>query len=166
MPEVVSDTSPLQYLHQARALHVLPALYGRILVPEAVAAELERGILLGFPLPEVHSLPWILVEHVCQTAIPSLPTDFGAGEREVLALARRTSDSLALIDDARARQYARLLGIKFTGTLGILVKSKQQGHVPAVLPVLQILESLGFFLDPTTRAAVLRQASEEPDPSV
>jgi predicted nucleic acid-binding protein len=142
----------------------LPALYGRILVPEAVAAELARGIFLGFSLPDVYSLPWVHVEHVSPTATPPLPTDFGAGEREVLALARRTPDSLAILDDARARHYARLFGIRFTGTLGILVKAKQQGHVSAVLPAIQTLESMGFFLDPTTRAAVLRHAGEEPDP--
>ncbi len=35
MPEVVSDISPLQYLHQAKLLDLLPALYGHILVPQA-----------------------------------------------------------------------------------------------------------------------------------
>jgi predicted nucleic acid-binding protein len=162
VPEVVSDTSPLQYLHQAELLHLLPALYGHILVPEAVAAELDRGISLGFHLPDVHALSWMQIERFCPTAAPPLPADFGAGERDVLILARRTSDSLALLDDARARHFARLLGIRFTGTLGIVVKAKQQSHVTAVLPILQRLESLGFFLDPVTRAAVLRLAGEQP----
>jgi uncharacterized protein len=164
VPEVVSDTSPLQYLHQAKLLHLLPGLYGHILVPEAVAVELERGISLGFSLPDIESLPWLHVQRLCATASLPLPADFGAGEREVLVLARGMPASLALIDDARARHYARQLGMKFTGTLGVLIKAKRQGHLPAVLPVLQSLESLGFFLDSATRAAVLRLASEGPNP--
>ncbi|MGA2616169.1 MAG: DUF3368 domain-containing protein [Thermoguttaceae bacterium] len=163
MPEVVSDTSPLQYLHQAGLLHLLPGLYGSIIVPAAVAAELDRGISLGFALPDVHTMPWVHVVGPCPTLTSPLPADFGAGERDVLMLAARTPNSLALIDDARARHYARLLGIKLTGTLGILVKAKQQGHLPAVLPVLETLESLGFFLDPTTRASLLRLANEGSD---
>jgi predicted nucleic acid-binding protein len=165
VPEVVSDTSPLQYLHQAGLLQLLPALYDHILVPEAVVAELERGISLGFSLPNVHALPWVHVERICPGAPLPLPADFGPGERAVLTLAKQNPDSLALIDDARAQHYARTLGIAFTGTLGILVKAKQRGHVPAVLPGLETLESLGFFLHPMTRAAVLRLAGEGPGAS-
>jgi hypothetical protein len=165
MPEVASDTSPLQYLHQAGLLNLLPTLYGHILVPEAVALELERGISLGFILPEVRALPWIRVEPPRPDSPLSLPADFGAGERELLALASRTANCLAIIDDTRARHFARRLGITCTGTLGILVKAKLQGHLPAVLPAIESLESLGFFLDPATRQSVLRLAHEGPDAS-
>lgn len=161
VPEVVCDTSPLQYLHQAKLIQLLPLMYGGIIVPEAVVAELGRGISLGVSLPDVRGLPWIRVERVCLTP-PLMPADFGAGEREVLTLAAQTADCLALIDDARARHHARLLGIRYTGTLGILLKAKQRGHVAAILPALQMLESLGFFLDPATLAAVLRLANEDP----
>src|SRR5690606_28219409 len=33
MREVVSNTSPLLYLHQLGSIHLLPALYSRVLVP-------------------------------------------------------------------------------------------------------------------------------------
>lgn len=61
-----------------------------------------------------------------------------------------------------ARRYAHLLGLSFTGTLGVLLKAKQGGHIPAVQPVLDRLEALRFRLDPVTRAAVLRLAGETP----
>ena len=164
MPNVIADTSPLQYLHQASLLHLLPALYDHIVVPDAVAVELERGIFLGLSLPDVRALPWIRVERRGAAVPMPLPADFGPGEREVVALAQQTPDALALIDDARARHYARRLGIKFTGTLGILLKARQHAHLAAVLPAIQALESLGFYLDPATRAAVLRLAGEGPAP--
>jgi predicted nucleic acid-binding protein len=37
---IVADTSPLNYLVQIAAEHLLPALYGRILIPPQVLAEL------------------------------------------------------------------------------------------------------------------------------
>ncbi|WP_293142918.1 hypothetical protein [Okeania sp. SIO3I5] len=44
----------------------------------------------------------------------------GRGEKEVMALALKISDSLAIVDDGLARNYARDLGIKITGTVGVL----------------------------------------------
>lgn len=42
MPEVICNTSPIQYLHQLGKLELLPALYGRIILPAAVASELDK----------------------------------------------------------------------------------------------------------------------------
>lgn len=42
MPEVISDISPLQYLTQINLLHILPALAGRIIVPQAVVEDWHR----------------------------------------------------------------------------------------------------------------------------
>lgn len=61
MPEVVSNTSPLQYLHQLGLLDLLPRLVGRVTVPQAVVDELEAGRSLGHDLPEVTSLAWVTV---------------------------------------------------------------------------------------------------------
>lgn len=52
MPEVVSDTSPLQYLHQIDRLDLLRILYGDILVPEGFAEEIAEGRALGHELIE------------------------------------------------------------------------------------------------------------------
>jgi predicted nucleic acid-binding protein len=47
-----------------------------------------------------------------------------------------------------------------TGTLGVLLKAKQTGHLKAVEPALDHLEALGFYLDAATRSAVLKLAQE------
>jgi predicted nucleic acid-binding protein len=39
MPEVIADTSPIQYLYQIGLLDMLNVLYGKIIIPEAVAEE-------------------------------------------------------------------------------------------------------------------------------
>jgi predicted nucleic acid-binding protein len=68
--------------------------------------------------------------------------------------------TVAVLDDALARRQARLLGIPVTGTLGILLKAKQVGHLAEIRPLLDVLESLHFFLDRATRRAVLEIAGE------
>jgi predicted nucleic acid-binding protein len=39
---VISDTSPLNYLILIECIDVLPELYGRVVIPEGVLAELQR----------------------------------------------------------------------------------------------------------------------------
>ena len=49
LPDVICDTSVIQYLHQLELLHILPALAVSILVPQAVLEELalrrEAGVI-------------------------------------------------------------------------------------------------------------------------
>ncbi len=68
---VVSDTSPLQYLHVADALKVLPRLYGRVIVPPAVVTELAAGRARGYNSPDLNGLAW--VEVTAPVALRSLP---------------------------------------------------------------------------------------------
>lgn len=160
MPNVITDTSPVQYLYQASLLELLPTLYDQILVPEAVADELAIGRSLGVALPDPADLSWMTLRRGRSGAILPLVTDLGLGEREALALAVETTDSLVLLDDALARRYARFLGIEFTGTLGVLLKAKRSGYLANVAPILDRLEALRFRLDPSTRATVLNLAGE------
>ena len=161
MPEeVVSDTSPIQYLHQAGCLDLLAALYGSIVIPEAVAEELAEGIKLGVSLPDLESIPWIQTQAAPHQVILPMVVDLGPGESEVLAMTADRPGTLALLDDGLARHFARRLEIRCTGTLGILLKAKQEGHLKTVSPTIQRLEELGFRLDSTTKATVLRLADE------
>src|SRR5262249_50930941 len=95
----VCNTSPLQYLHQAGRLPLLPALYGGVRVPPGVAGELGAGRALGVALPVLPALPWLAVQPPRAPAILPAVTDLGAGEREVLALATEHAGALAILDD-------------------------------------------------------------------
>jgi predicted nucleic acid-binding protein len=160
VPEVIADTSPLQYLHQTRHLLLLPALYGRVIVPEAVANEIAAGRSRGVDLPDPRQLAWIEVRSVERRLLLPTQADLGLGEREVLALATGEPGALALLDDAQARRHARAAGVSFTGTLGVLLRAKQEGRLASLAPVLARLEVLGFYLDASTREAALELAGE------
>ncbi len=160
MLNVIADTSPIQYLYQTNLLDLLPTLYSQITLPQAVADELTIGKSLGVMLPDITTLSWIIVRQARMRAILPLVTELGAGEREALALALEIRNSLVLLDDALARRYARLLGVEFTGTLGVLLKIKQAGYLVSVAPVLDQLDELNFRLHSSTRTAVLKLAGE------
>ena len=160
MPEVITDTSPIQYLYQIAQLELLPNLYRQIRMPQAVADELAQGRVQSISLPDPTSLSWITLYPVpSSNLVPNLP-NLGAGEREALSLAMTIPDSLVILDDALARSYARQLNIPITGTLGVLLKGKQSGYVNAIAPLLDELDTLNFRLAPATRAAVLKLANE------
>ncbi len=158
MPEVVCNTSPVQYLHQLGELEILAKLYGCVLFPPAVVSELDAGRALGVPLPDVRALSWCEVRPL-PVNILYLPGDLDRGEWEVLNLAHQLS-ALAIVDDGRARAHAQRHGLRFTGTVGVLLRAKASGLLVEIKPLLEKLRQLGFRLDDDTFAAALRLVQE------
>lgn len=163
MPEIISNTSPLQYLHQLGLLEFLPRLVGQIIIPQAVVEELEAGRTLGLDLPDVSSLGWITIRSP-KSEGGVLFTDLGRGETDVIRLALEMPSGAAvlILDDRLARKTAAEQGLEFTGTLGVLLDAKRVGIVSAVSPYLDRLDSLGFYLARQTREAILKLAGEGP----
>lgn len=57
MPEpVISNTSPIFYLHRLGLLDLLEKLYGEIIIPNAVLEELEEGKKSGEDVPDVRKI--------------------------------------------------------------------------------------------------------------
>jgi predicted nucleic acid-binding protein len=162
LPEVICDTSPLQYLHQLELLHILPALSDGVIIPPAVVDELTAGRALGVNLPDLTRLAWVTVRRPASAAALPLITDLGPGEIEVLMLGLELPAAVAVIDDALARQVAETLNLRLTGTLGLLIDAKRAGLISAIAPSLDQLQALRFRLAFHTRIAVLRLAGEEP----
>jgi len=68
LSEIISNTSPIQYLHQLGVLHVLPKLVTTVTVPPAVEDELTAGRALGLNLPDLQTLDWIVVRRPSSAA--------------------------------------------------------------------------------------------------
>ncbi|MCX7046596.1 MAG: DUF3368 domain-containing protein [Candidatus Sumerlaeota bacterium] len=161
MSEAICNTSPLQYLHQAGQIHLLPAVVGTIVVPPAVVNELSAGRNLGVSVPNLASYEWIKVRQPISTAIFPLITDLGLGEIEVLSLSLENGRCTVILDDELARHAAFSLGIPVVGTLGILIQAKQIGLISKVAPILEQLQSLDFRLSSFTRKVVLIKSGED-----
>lgn len=162
MPErlVIANTSPLFYLHQVGHLEVLRALYGRIVIPVAVQAELAAGGQAGFATPDISRAEWIEVRPVRSKELIPAVVDLGPGEAEVLALGLEHPGSLLILDDRLGRRVAHLNSLTYTGTVGVLVKAKQAGHLKAIRHIIQQLRATGLWLADDFVAMVLDQANE------
>jgi hypothetical protein len=161
MPEpVIANTSPLFYLHRLGLLEILPKLYGSIMIPEAVARELEKGASQGEDTPRLRSYSWIEIVRIETPEYLKLVVDLGAGESEVLALATKYPSSLVILDDRLARRIADMKQFRMTGTVGVLLRARKRNLIPELKPVIENLLSLNFRLKPELVKTVLEVAGE------
>jgi predicted nucleic acid-binding protein len=124
---VVADTSPLRYLILIEYVHVLPALYGHVVVPPAVIGELNQERTPDLVKTWLSNMPeWLRVRAPMQALAARQPA-LGAGEREAIALAAELSADALLMDDRDARQEARKLGVPVLGTLRVLADASEHG---------------------------------------
>jgi predicted nucleic acid-binding protein len=124
---VVADASPLRYLILIEHTHVLPALYGHVIVPPTVITELTRERTPNLVRTWVMDRPdWLHVQAPTQV-IAAVRTDLGEGEREAIRLAVEMSADTLLVDDRDARHEAERLGVPVLGTLRVLADASQHG---------------------------------------
>ena len=161
MPDTLCNTAPMQYLFQLGQLELLPRLYGRIVLPHACVLEIGAGLRRGVHLPAIGALDWADAGPGGLAVLPELMGRLGAGECEAITLAAAGNHRLVM-GDALARKAAEALGLRVSGTLGILLRAKREGHLAGVAPPLDRLHRLGFRLHPRTRTACLRLAGEQP----
>jgi len=117
---IVSDTTPLNYLILIGRENILHQLFGSVIIPQAVFNELSATGASEKVRLWVKELPfWIEVKQT--VLIPDSSLDIlDTGEKEAIMLAQEISADLLLVDDWQARLAAINLGIRITGTLGIL----------------------------------------------
>ncbi len=164
MPEkrqqtVISNTSPLFYLHQIGQLDLLHQLYGTVYASDQVVDELCAG---GISSSELDACSWLRSRrgvHIPRT-LRMIP-DLGLGEASAIALAMKINDSvLLLLDDGLARRIAKLNSLPLTGTAGILIKAKESGFIIQVRPLLERMINLGFYLRSDHLSMIYKLAGE------
>lgn len=156
---VVSDTSPLNFLVQIDAIDLLESLFGSIVVPPAVLAELSHPHTPPNVVLWLESRPrWLIVQRPTNVLTANLPD--GLGEREAISLALETGAGLLLADDRRARQSAELLGLQVIGTLGVLEQSAKLGILDLSSAVLR-LQRTNFRVSDEVLAELLKRAGND-----
>ena len=155
---VVSDSTVLIALSSLGKLEILKKLYGRIIISEAVYKELVRGE--GKPGSEIGSIDWIDVRTLAPQFKKYLEFDLDEGEAETIALSEEIGANLVLIDEYWARKIAEYKGLKYTGTLGVLLKAKEKGLIKEIKSLLNELLNRGFWISTELCNAVLKEAGE------
>jgi predicted nucleic acid-binding protein len=115
---VVADTTPLNYLILVGHADVLGSLFGEVLIPEAVLAELQHPNAPDAVTRWLRSPPaWLRVEKV-RLADESL--QLGKGETEAISLAIEREVKIVLMDERRGRAAAEARGLIAVGTLNLI----------------------------------------------
>ncbi|HEY2546117.1 MAG TPA: hypothetical protein VGI46_08640 [Candidatus Acidoferrum sp.] len=129
MVPIVADTTPLNYLVLIEAVEVLPQLYGTVLIPPAVHAELSDRQAPDQVRAWVMQPPsWLRIVPLRIPASASLMY-LDAGERDAIALATEQEASLLLMDERDGAAAARALNLKVLGTLGVLDVAAAHGWI-------------------------------------
>jgi len=126
---VVADTSPINYLVLIKEIEVLPRLYGKIVIPEAVREELLRP-----EAPEIVRIWTAQAPAWLETRTPASVADsslarLDAGERDAIMLAAELNAEQLIVDDREGRRIAKERGIPVIGTLGVLKEAAAMGFV-------------------------------------
>ena len=160
MGDPIVDASPLIYLSRAGFLPLLQVLGPNLLIPEAVFREVLAKGEEDLAAQTVSATSWLV-------RLPSAPLSpevvawqLGAGESAVLSRAISHPGSLVVLDDSRARRFAQRLAIPMIGTLGVVVRARQQGLIRAARPVTESLVSHGMYISAPALAAALHLIGE------
>jgi predicted nucleic acid-binding protein len=132
---VVSDNSPLRYLRVLDCAHVLPVLFGRIIMPYAVLAELQHPKTPAVVRTWLADPPvWLEVRAIVGRPEVALST-LESGEQEAIVLAQELQADILLVDDGKARDVAIQQGLRVMGTVGVLEQAAARGLIdlPEVL---------------------------------
>ncbi|HEX9927666.1 MAG TPA: DUF3368 domain-containing protein [Pyrinomonadaceae bacterium] len=145
---VVSDSTCLIGLERVGELDILPALFAPIIIPP----EVEREFGSQFS--------WLQTETITNTSlVTALQLAVDAGEAEAIALASEKG-CLLISDDNQARAAAKSLGVKVIGTVGVLVRAKQNGLISAIKPILDEFDLNSFFISRALREEALKLVGE------
>ena len=137
-------------LTNLQTLHLLPELYKHVVITKEICAEFKE------PLPQ-----WIEVREVANKKYQQLlENTLDKGEASAIALAIELENVLLVVDELKGRKEAERLGLKITGTLGILFRMKQKGLLPAIKPYLELLQTLGFRVAPAVIEKLLQTSDE------
>lgn len=157
---VLFNTSPIQYLYQLGLFDVLKALYGKIWLPEEVVQEIVQGQSEGVELPDIKKHDFVEVLDSKGSTLNRLVRDLGKGETAVIIHGLENPETMLVLDDLCARKVTLELGLKLTGTAGILIAAKSKGFISNVGMSLDQLEKLGFYLSPAHKSLILEKARE------
>lgn len=156
----IADASAIITLSKAGHIRLLADLPDELIIPAAVSREVLAG-------PSEDSARKVLEAGlgriVSVDTIPEVVFEWGLGEGEtaVLALALQTPGAIAVLDDASARKCATALGVRRIGTLGLVVRARQQDLIPSAAAVIRDLRRVGFHLDTRTVRTVLAKTVGE-----
>ena len=137
MPKIIFDNCVLSNFALSNSLNVIKTLYAnKAHITDFASAENLRGILKGYKglirIRDAIRSGWLkeitLKSKEEKALFESLSVSMGIGEASSIAVAK-TREFVFACDDKVARREASLLGVKLTGTIGILIRAVRKNIV-------------------------------------
>jgi predicted nucleic acid-binding protein len=156
---IVSNSTPLIALARIKRFSLLQKLFGEIIIPQAVYAEVVNASKGRPGSKELENADWIHCHQVSnRDLVTFLKISLDAGEAEAIALAKGIGADLLILDDGDGRNIAESVGITFTGTVGLLLRY-YRGHPTDFKDALDELLAQGFRFSKKDYNKVLEQLS-------
>lgn len=115
---VVADTTPLNYLILIEQTDILGSLFGEVMIPEAVLAELHHPRAPEAVTHWLQSPPaWL---RIAKVRLLDTTVQLGRGENEAISLALEQQVKVVLMDERRGRAAAEARGLLPIGTLNLI----------------------------------------------
>ncbi len=142
--KVFCNSGPLMALGKTGALDILFRLFGQVSIStkvhrEVVIAGGKQGHIDARMAEIAIRQKQLIVEDVADLPLEIASLSLDSGEKEVIYLSTQEADSLVLLDDLKAREEAKKLGLKVKGTLGVLVQAYRENLI-SLLEVNTLME--------------------------
>lgn len=153
---LIADSSALVALAIVDKLDLLERLFGEVYVPRAVYNEVSQE----------NKEESTRLKLYCNDKVLDISTAFnfnislGQGESKAIILYKEKNANFLLCDDKKAKKFAQNFGINVIGSLGILIKAKQENLIPEISSLVEILKSSRIFIDDKIYKLVLKMAGE------
>ena len=157
--QLVINTGPIIALVAALGDLSVLQMYQHVLVPREVYDELLAGNN-NFALPEFEAASWLDKQATPLQINTFLGNTLDKGEAAVIQLALDKAVSTVCIDEASGRRVARLNGLNVTGSVGILLRAKQEGLAFSMSEAIGRMQAQGVWLGQSVIAFALRQSGE------
>ncbi len=118
---IIADTSCLIIFTKIQQLDVLNVLFSDIVITPQIQLEFNNN------LPN-----WIKINKANELLVRSINNQLDLGESSAIALALETEKHLLILDDLKARKFAKSANLNIIGTVGIIAKAAIENHIDAV----------------------------------
>ncbi len=124
---VFSNTTPFIALSSINKLDILPKLFGEVhVVTEVIEECAEGGEIL---VPDLRTLSWVTEVYSTEQITIGILLELDKGEKHTLQMAKAMNADKDIIDEKIGRDVAEYIDLEVMGTLGILLKAKQNGWI-------------------------------------
>ena len=141
-------------------LGILQSLYRKVHVPFEVCKEITASGAGGFAAPQFEQARWLQRWNEPTDLIPLLRNTLDSGEASVIQLALNQGIQTVCIDESVGRRVARLSGLTLTGSLGILIRAKQEGYPLSIREAVERMKQRGIWLSDVLVVSALSRAGE------